>query len=191
MSFRDADLGTPLFYMTMYDNDGKRIYAKRTKDGESYLFAYHRSVAYRENCYHCSFAQPARVADITLNDYKQLGKCAPSAYKQEPGRSSILCNTERGKRFIDELIASNKIIVERRPVEEPVNADARLVSPTPKSKWRIMYEEQVHDISAFEERIIPIMNAYMKEDKREWVIRAITSFPIRVAKKITKTILHK
>lgn len=67
MSFRDPDTYTYTF--TLYNDEKQRFYAKRTKDGDAYQFGYHRSISYRENCFHCQFACGKRVSDITLSDY--------------------------------------------------------------------------------------------------------------------------
>ena len=74
MSFRSPEKGTENYFFTLYNNRDEIIYAKRSIDGDSYNIGFHRAISYRENCYHCRFACPERVSDITLGDYHGLGK---------------------------------------------------------------------------------------------------------------------
>lgn len=148
MSFRDPDTYTYTFTFTLYDEEGKRFYAKRTKDGDTYQYGYHRSISYRENCYHCQFARRQRVADITLSDYNGLGKMTSCDYTQRKV-SSVLCNSKRGKTFIGELLKSERIHADNRPIEEPIAGDPRLREPTKKSKERLRFE-QIELIKNFE-----------------------------------------
>ena len=83
MSFRAPEFGTSTFMFALYDNDGHCFYAKRTKDGDTYQYGYHRHLSYRENCYNCKYACPERQGDITLADYPGLGKSSPFPYKKE------------------------------------------------------------------------------------------------------------
>jgi hypothetical protein len=60
-------------------------------------------ISYRENCYHCIFAQKQRISDLTLSDYKGLGRMAPCDFNNLKV-SSVLVNTEKGDEFLNELI---------------------------------------------------------------------------------------
>lgn len=143
MSFRDPDTYTYTFTFTLYDKMGSRFYAKRTKDGDTYQYGYHRSITYRENCYSCHFAREERIADITLSDYKGLGKMIPCSYN---GRkvSSVLVNTKKGADFIDSLISTGSLHADVRPVQEPIAGDKQLRQPSQKSDERIDFERNIN-----------------------------------------------
>ncbi len=138
MSFRDPETHTNTF--TLYNADGQRFYAKRTKDGDTYQYGYHRSISYRENCYHCQFARRHRVADITLSDYKGLGKMASCDYTQQKV-SCVLNNTTRGISFIGKFIESGRVHADLRPCKEPIAGDPRFREPSPKNKARLDFEK--------------------------------------------------
>ena len=180
MSFRDPSLYTYNYYFTLYDEEGKCLYAKRTKDGDTYQFGYHRAVSYRENCYHCRFACPERVADITIADYHGLGRRASCEY-DDKNVSLILENTEKGKNFVRELISSGRIHAEQRPVDEPFEGEAQLRHPSQKNKYRRIFEKRiVHGNGCFEMAI----KAPQREYRRDMRLRDIILFPKRILRKI-------
>lgn len=178
--FRDPNPGTHLFTFTLYDSDSKLFYAKRTKDGDTYQYGYHRMVTYRENCYHCAFAREERISDITLSDYKGLGKLAPCSYNNL-NVSSVLVNTKKGQDFIEELIYNNKVIAEERPVREPVLGDAQLRHPSLKSKARIEFEKRILEEKGDFEKAIELVMAH--ELRRARIIN-ICSLPKRIIRKV-------
>ena len=184
MSFRDPQLSTYTFTFTLYDKHDTMFYAKRTKDGDTYQFGYHRAVSYRENCYHCRFAKPERNADITIADYHGLGLVKPAAYDAKKV-SLILVNNEKGRGFVDKLIAEKRIFAEERPLEEPFKGEAQLRHPSLKTKYRKMFEEDIEKYHGdFEKAIKRAQNKYMREEK----INRIMALPKCAVKKIIKII---
>lgn len=182
MSFRDPYTYTYTF--TLYNTDNQLFYAKRTKDGDTYQFGYHRAVSYRENCYHCRFAKPERNADITIADYHGLGLVKPAVYDAKKV-SLILINNEKGRDFVDSLIAEQRIFAEERPLEEPFKGEAQLRHPSLKSKYRKMFEEDIEKYDGdFEKAIVRAQN---KKVRNEY-INKITALPERAVKKIIKII---
>lgn len=184
MSFRDPYTYTYTFTFTLYNTDNQLFYAKRTKDGDTYQFGYHRAVSYRENCYHCRFAKPERNADITIADYHGLGLVKPAVYDAKKV-SLILINNEKGRDFVDSLIAEQRIFAEERPLEEPFKGEAQLRHPSLKSKYRKMFEEDIEKYDGdFEKAIVRAQN---KKVRNEY-INKITALPERAVKKIIKII---
>ena len=187
MSFRDPDTYTYTFTFTLYNAEGKSFYAKRTKDGDAYQFGYHRTVTYRENCYHCHFARDKRISDVTLSDYKGLGKMAPCSFDATKV-SSVLVNTAKGEAFIKKLIENKRIIAEERPIREPIEGDLQLRQPSQKKPARYDFERLiVENNNDFEKT----MKVVMKCQYRREQIKTMTRFPMRVLAKIKRIILEK
>ena len=185
MSFRDPYTYTYTFTFTLYDKEGVRFYAKRTKDGDTYQFGYHRAVTYRENCYHCRFARRERVADITIADYHGLGLCAPCAYDAR-NVSLILENTEKGSAFVEELLATGRIHADRRPLEEPFRGEAQLRHPSVKNRYRRMFEDEIAKSGGdFELAIKHPLDKY----HRDLRVKGILTLPMKALHKIKKTIV--
>lgn len=184
MSFRDPNALTYTFTFTLYDEEGKLFYAKRTKDGDTYQFGYHRAVSYRENCYHCRFAKPERNADITIADYHGLGLSAPCSFSARKV-SLILENTSKGSEFVDSLIHNRSIHAEQRPLEEPFKGEAQLRHPSLKNKYRFMFEKEIAASHGnFEAAIIKPFKRY----NRDMRTAAILSLPLKLARKIKNKI---
>ena len=61
------------------------------------LFYYHDIV--RESCFSCPYASVQREGDITLGDFWGIEKKHPE-YDDARGVSLVLCNTERGEKFL-------------------------------------------------------------------------------------------
>jgi len=187
MSFRDPNTNTYTYTFTLYNTKGERFYSQRTKDGDTYQYGYHRMISYRENCYHCAFARKERISDVTLSDYKGIGKLAPCSFNNLKV-SSVLVNTEKGKRFIENLIQNGSLIAEERPVMESILGDARLQSPNPKSMLRNIFEKQIVATGGdFESAMVKVMRIGLRNKK----LMKIYSLPKRIIKKLFKIISCK
>lgn len=185
MSFRDPDTYTYTFTFTLYDAEGERFYKREVNGNDTYQFGYHRMVSYRENCYHCPFACGQRISDITLSDYKGLGRLAPCAYDNKKV-SSILVNTEKGDYIVSALIKTSRILAEQRPPKEPILGDPQLQHPSMKSKYRIMFERNIVLTNGdFESSIKSPMRSYQRDEK----FKKIRMFPIRVLRKVKHLLL--
>ena len=186
MSFRDPAFATCTYTFTLYDESNRCFYAKRTKDGDTYQFGYHRAVSYRENCFHCRFARPERVGDITLADYPGLGLSAPFPYSKE-NISMVLVNTEKGMDFMKQMAGQKHIFMLQRPLEEPFKRNSLLRSPSPKTKYRREFERGITTHQGnFEAAIASPLSHYTQDMK----IRKLFSFPLRVARKMKNILLR-
>lgn len=187
MSFRDPETYTYTYTFTLYNSDNQRFYAQRTKDGDTYQFGYHRTVTYRENCYHCHFARDKRISDVTLSDYKGLGKKAPCSFNAIKV-SSVLINTPKGETFIKKLIGGHHIFAEERPVREPIEGDLQLRQPPQKKSARFDFERLiVQNHGDFEKTMIEVIKLHERRETR----MKILNFPRRVLSKIKRTLLRK
>ena len=182
--FRDPDSGTYTYTFALYDETGKRFYAKRTRDGDTYLYGYHLSISYRENCFHCQFAKRQRVADITLGDYHGLGTIAPCGYLSKKV-SCVLCNSSKGKAFLDEFIKSNRIYADCRPIEEPIAGDARLRESNKKTKARCDFEKiSLRNGYDFE----MVMKEVIKRNKKRMIIHDIIHDIHKISRRVFRKI---
>lgn len=187
MSFRNPEAYTYTFTFTLYNAENQRFYAQRTKNGDTYKFGYHRTVTYRENCYHCHFARDKRIADVTLSDYKGLGKMAPCSHDNTKV-SSVLVNTPRGEAFVKLLIDANRIVAEERPVREPIEGDLQLRQPSIKKSTRFDFEKLiVKNKGDFEKTMNAVMMLHEKREKR----MRILNLPRKAVRKLKRIILGK
>ena len=76
------------------------------------------------------------MSDITIGDFWGLGD---TKYPKEKV-SVILCNTLQGKSIIEEL-GKDRLFLDKRPIEEAVNGNAQLHSPSRKHKYYRLFHE--------------------------------------------------
>lgn len=184
ISFRDPLLGTEFFYFSAYDKSGKRAYAKQSFNGDTYNYGYHRTISYRENCYHCSYARGERVSEITLSDYHGLGKLAPCSFSEHKV-SCILVHTEKGEEFVRALTVQEKIHAEERPIQEPINGDLQLQRPSAKSRGRMIFEKKIEQFNGDFERAIAVV---MKKDSRKEKLRKFKGLPRKAVRKVRRSL---
>ncbi len=175
--FRDPDLDTSKFYFSAYSENGKRMYAKRTLDGELYNFGYHRAISYRENCYNCKYAQPSRVGDITLGDYN--GK----DFSLKEKVSLVLANTPKGEQLIKNMVKNGYISAFEQNVSDVISNNRMLQKPIDKNKYAEIFRKRINkNQGEFVKAIKPIYRVY----RRDMVLNKYISFAKRAIKKIYK-----
>lgn len=176
ITFRDPEIGTQKFALSLYDTSGKRFYSSTSYD-DPYQFGYHQMVIYRENCYHCHYANGKRLSDITIGDYKGLGRSVHCSFSEEKV-SCLLVNTPKGSDYISSMINKCRIVASSRPVEEPINGDCQLRHPSVKSYSRRLFEKKYKG-----DFVRTIGDVYTKTRIARHLLR-VCKFPISVARQI-------
>lgn len=134
IQFRDPRYQTDKFFLTLSDDKGI-FYKKHAKSQDCYQLAYHRALAYRENCYHCEYTCKERCGDLTLCDFTSVGKLEEFAYTNK-NTSCVMINTDKGRQLWDEVMESGKVWTEKRPIEEITNYEKQLNYPSRKHRNR-------------------------------------------------------
>lgn len=114
------------------------IYKKYVGEGDNYQIGYHKALIYQESCYHCRFAQRSRMGDLTLGDYRGLGKYGAWTFPRDQV-SLILVNTKAGQEFINRVNDTGMMAAYERPVLEPLESDEQLNHPSRKPKEREVF----------------------------------------------------
>ncbi len=86
----------------------------------------------RESCYRCLYAKVARVSDITIADFWDIGKTEPFNHDTEKGVSLCLVNTLKGNSLYNDL---NNIFSEERQLEEAMAVNHQLYRQSYRPKW--------------------------------------------------------
>ena len=143
INFRDPKYGTHKYYFTLANNDTV-FYKKNVKQDDEFQIAYHRGIAYRENCYFCQWAGRERLGDITLSDFPGLGSKEKCAFTDR-NVSCVMINTPKGRKLYSELLDKNRIYSEKRPLEENFDFQPTLNNITPqppeRRKFLILYRQ--------------------------------------------------
>lgn len=144
-TFRDKSVGWGLDAKYEYLKKGKlktqRLYYKLSSFYNYYL----KASTYRENCYHCKYACPSRIGDITLGDFWGVEKNQPDCLlenggilDEKKGISFCLVNSQRGAELFEKILF--KINYVDSDFETISMQNENLLEPTslPQSRNEIM-----------------------------------------------------
>lgn len=186
IKFRDEKFGTSKYYFTMSDKQGNIFYKKNVQDNDVYQFGFHKNVSLRENCYNCRYAKQERVADIALSDYYGLGTCQPKVSYGSENVSCIMINTQKGKEFFEDLVMNKYIYADKRPVEEPFNAQGTLKRPIKKNAKREEFLRKYRECQNFDQAMEEVFHKDLVKNHVRVCLHTheLFEFSRRVLKKI-------
>lgn len=87
-------------------------------DGTSYIYeksidaffmAFNNNVALRESCYQCNYCGTERIADFTIADFWGATEKRADKQKQQEGISLLLCNSDKARALLGELMDDMEI----------------------------------------------------------------------------------
>lgn len=144
-AFRDKSVGWGLDAKYEYLKKGQTksigLYYKLS----SFYSYYLQAAIYRENCYHCKYACPERVGDVTLGDFWGVEKNQPDClrenggvFDEKKGISFCLVNSQRGAELFEKI--SSKINYVDSDFETISMQNGNLLKPTtmPPSRNELM-----------------------------------------------------
>lgn len=116
-------------------NNKDKIYNKYAYE-EPYYYGFLKGITLRESCYTCRYSSKERIGDITIGDFLGLSQMPSSPkFEESPvNLSMILCNTEKGQKFVSMMNDDIKLF--ERPYKEAVEGGASLQKPFPRHKLR-------------------------------------------------------
>lgn len=90
----------------------------------------------RPSCYECKYAGKNKDSDVSIGDFNGASRVVKNFPDTTYCISSVIVNTEKGKRFLDQVIINNRISI--LPTEYSVVAaqNLPLLYPTKRSKVR-------------------------------------------------------
>lgn len=126
-------------------SNGKIHYLKA--DDDPYYSHFLKGTTYRDCCYECQYASMNRVGDITLGDFWGIEQYDSHFYSPQ-GVSLAICNTEKGKKMVQDL--QEDTLVKLFEESQAVRKNANLVKPTKREKIRDTIYEGIDDLSSQE-----------------------------------------
>ena len=187
MYFRDPNVGTNNFAFSLYEDTKKCFYSKKVNEGDSYQYGYHSGVTYRPNCYSCTFATPKRTGDIVLSDFWGLGRIKPCDYRSQDV-SCVLIITSKGETFVKTIALEKKIYIEKRPLDEALIVNKRLLFPTHKTSEAIAFNRNIKQNKGnFEQSINELAINHYKRENASFVVK----FMVRVWNKMRRVLKKK
>jgi len=132
------------FRMILSFYNGKRIIIKN----DIYLYAYLKGLIYRENCYHCKYAQKRRSGDITIGDFWGLSNEIASMEDAKNGCSVVMLNTKKGKELFN--TCKDDFILYERTFDEACKKNNQLnYSSIPHKNRKIFLRKYKNDKFTF------------------------------------------
>lgn len=183
MSFRDPNFETYKYFFSLYEQNGECFYSKRTADGDTYQFGFHRSVTYRENCFNCIFAKSERASDITLLDFKGLNDMSQKNFNHI-NVSGVLANTTKGLVAIESLKDNGVITIIERPVDEALQTDPRLREHSKDNADSILFRKLINETPEDFEGVMQKIIEANKKRNRFSILK-------RIYRRIKNVILQK
>ena len=138
--FRDPEFGTNRFMFTVRDAEGI-FYKTPVHAGDTYQLGYHKSLIYRENCYHCIYAEAQRLGDLTVADFSGLGRVEPFTDVKK-SVSCVIVSSPKGAELLQELQAEERLICQIRPSQEAFSYERQLKAPSVPHKKRKRFEQE-------------------------------------------------
>ena len=167
--FRDPGFGTNQFVFSMY-KDKKRVYSSIVHGTDVYQLGYHEALIYRENCFHCKYAQPRRVGDITISDFSGLGKI--DDWNLPRGDiSCVLCSSQVGQGLLSDLVALREITLLSRPAEEAFQYEKQLSAPSIQHPLRSAFVESYKKNRDFETSMKKILKSEIKHNRLRMIFK--------------------
>ena len=106
--------------------------AEATQD--PYYFAFIYAKTYRECCYKCCFSNIDRVGDVTLGDFWGV--------EEAQGVSAVLCNTETGRKIIENIADGMRGI--ETTIEKVVKKNSNLIKASVRPAIRDEFYKNVN-----------------------------------------------
>lgn len=148
------------------NNDLSETYRKK----DSYILLYQTCFTNRESCYACKYTSYARVTDITMADFWNIGKIAPEM-DDNKGTSEVLVNSEKGMEWFEKCKDSIRYVeCSKQDVWQPHLEYPEAMPPKRAEFWKDFLEQD------FE-------NVISKYGKGNWMTK-LKNFVTPIAKKI-------
>ncbi len=139
------------FSLCVYDND-KLLYKSGNLWTHRYEDLYYNTFidgfTYRDSCFHCHYAKPQRISDITIGDFWGLGNEVSDKEipEHKNGISCVLPITDKGMELVDAV--KGKLNIYERPVTEAINGNDQLRAPKEEDKDIRRFRLLCHVLSA-------------------------------------------
>ncbi len=124
-----------------------------------YMRSFLRNFTLRPSCYHCSFKQVAREADITLADFWGIQKVAPDM-DDDKGTSLVIVHSQKGQQLFEALAPNSR--VKQVDFQKATSSNPAMTKSSPKNPQREAFMEEIQD-KPFQK----VAKKYCKETVRE------------------------
>ena len=104
---------------------------------KTYTYMFYEHIMFRPSCKVCHFTNLNRPSDLTLADFWGWQNADMNLNSDDKGISLLICNTDKGKQLIDNVIDSVKIM----PVEQEKCIQPNLQNPSIFNSNYVQFEK--------------------------------------------------
>ena len=144
--------------------DGKKIIKDSADD--PYLLAFRTGISIGSHCTSCSFSCIKRTADITIGDFLCLGTIKPFHEDISKGVSTVLANSDKGEKMLDEL--GENIFLEERELKECMVFNTNLWKRTEKHP---LYDKFYKEV--YREDFNVVRKKYMDHNRKNKIAKVV------------------
>ena len=159
--------------------DGTSYISEKSVD--AFFMAFNNNVALRESCYQCNYCGTERIADFTIADFWGVTEKRANKQKQQDGISLLLCNSDKAKCLLKDLMVDMEIT--NIDPQEAIPYNNALTEPNARPYNRDLFFSMVNDGVDFN-RIINKL--YWKIKVKAIIKKIIGPDVVEVIKKIRK-----
>ena len=152
-----------------------------------YYFYFLKGEIYRESCYNCRFPSEGRQGDITLGDYWGIKENLIAKLENanpDKGISCVLVNTEKGKKWFDEIENSVAFALSDRKDAEKRNGQlVRCSQPLPEHETLL---------GGYIEKGYAAYREGYKKHTKDHIIRGVKNIiPRKIKRKVNDVLLTR
>lgn len=120
VNFRDKEIfGWSGLHKESFVYEGQR---KKT-----YHYTFYSDILLRKSCHECPYCNLDRHSDITLGDFWKWEHICPTMNTDDQGISLLLCNTEKGKAWFDDI--KSELIVQQVDIKDCLQSNLKYPTP--------------------------------------------------------------
>lgn len=141
---------------------------------QPYYYGFLKGLTLRSACSMCTYANPNRVADITLGDFIGLGDKSPFNHTVDYV-SLVLLNNSKSVALWKKVSSNNMVNFEERDFDEAYNGGISLRRPIERHKKRDKFQD-AYTQYGFSAAIRKVMKNKFHRPKKPFIVRAWRRF---------------
>lgn len=180
ISFRDKSKYGWLLPCNTVEFHEKKKSARQLAADNCFEKAFLNNICLRESCYNCKFAKAYRVGDLTIGDFWGADELYPKI-KNKDGLSLVLVNTEKGRRWFEQIKCFDLCI--KSNISDAAKHNKTLIRPAKRHPCRNKFYRDLHKY-----RFNDLINKYF--GSRSLIVRIISVLLTSKTKRWVRKILR-
>lgn len=122
--------GSSRNYQLTYKKNGRIMQEQKAYYKEPFYCGFQKYITLRPSCYHCKFARPERLSDITLADFWGIEQVTKN-WDRTDNPSLVILNSQKGRQLFEKIIPDIEYFETTQ--EKAIKNNGTLKGPTSKN----------------------------------------------------------